>query len=138
MTKIPSVPNLIYSFTPRNRERKQKKCELRGEERRVDLFVERRARVEVLTDEGRNGNVRDLKKLRDPSSEHVPFGAWITYERPLDRNGWSKGLRFRHWNWTVTTRQLVVVVVVIVGLWLSCCGGVEVESAHKEVSESAE
>ena len=100
-----------------------------------------------MTDEGGNGNVRDLKKLRDPSSEHVPFGAWITYERPLDRIGWNKGLRFRHW-WTVTTRQLVVVVVVvgvgggvvvvIVGLWLSCCGAVGVESAHKEVSESAE
>ena len=93
MTKLPSVPNLIYNYTPRNRkkkERKQKKLELRG-----DLFVERGARVEVLTDEGRNGNARDFQKLRDPLSEHVPFSARVPYERPLDRVGWNKGLRVR-------------------------------------------
>lgn len=88
--------------------------------RRSYLLVERRCRIEFLTDKRSHGNVRNFKTLGEPLGEDVPPSSRGAHEHPLHSSIRPRSIQTKS---RLRERAIVSVQVLVIGVVVKLQGG---------------
>lgn len=103
----------------------------------MNLLVEWRMRVKILAEESRNGDMRNLKKLRDHIGIDMFLRVGIPNEHPLYTSQRSRTFRINRCS-ICHRRRIIFVIIVEVELWLHSCGGGDGDAVRSNDGEVVE